>query len=323
MKLSGRREKPAQRSTLDDRLHAIFNDKRTPGAPSALYDYVREISMSRPSEGPAWYRRIWDGLGRPARSAALVATVVAIVAGGLGLTVVLPRGADTEAGASASASATAQPSLNADLATPAIRATPTIAAKPAIAIAAGGDGACALLIGGTVECWGFNSLGSLGDGTRTDSSTPVAVSGLSGVSDITAGDSHFCALLSGGTVECWGQNFFGQLGDGKNLTDALGRRVSYSSTPVAVSRLSGVNGIAAGSDHTCAVLSGGSVECWGASDRGQLGIGNPSLGNGVDTDRPYPVGVWGLSGVSAIVAGASAVSAGGFDTCALLSGGTV
>ena len=105
MRLLGRHGRAAKQSMLEDRLHEIFDDKLTPGAPGTLYNYVREISMSTPTEAPAWYRRTWNGLGRGTRSAALLAAVVAIVAVGLGVTVVLPRVTGIGAGP------TAQPTL--------------------------------------------------------------------------------------------------------------------------------------------------------------------------------------------------------------------
>jgi alpha-tubulin suppressor-like RCC1 family protein len=79
--------------------------------------------------------------------------------------------------------------------------------------------------GGAVKCWGQNFFDQLGDGTTTDSLTPVTVSGLTGATTIDSRLYHTCVLVAGGAGECWGHNDNGQLGDG-TTTD--------SSTPVAV-----------------------------------------------------------------------------------------
>ena len=180
-------------------------------------------------------------------------------------------------------------------------------AKGHDAITAGYEHTCAVLSGGTVQCWGNNSYGQLGDGTTTDSNVPVSVTGLIGVTAITAGLDHTCALLSAGTVHCWGWNADGELGNGTNAGPQTCGASACSTVPVSVGGLTGVTAISAGYDLTCAVLSGGTVQCWGTNTDGQLG-------NGTNTDSNVPVSVTGLTGVTAISAGA---------TCALLSAGTV
>jgi alpha-tubulin suppressor-like RCC1 family protein len=117
-------------------------------------------------------------------------------------------------------------------------------------------------------CWGSNSSGQLGDGTTTNRSTPVDVSGLpSGVSSLLAhfGYGHTCALLGSGRAMCWGLNSSGQLGTGST---------SNSTTPVEVTGLAGaVSMLSVGYYFTCALLSTSGINCWGSNDSGQLGNG--------------------------------------------------
>jgi len=151
------------------------------------------------------------------------------------------------------------------------------------AIAAGTGDTCALITGGTVQCWGWNTWGELGDGTPNNSNVPVSVSGLTGVTGIAPGGGHTCALISGGTVQCWGYNYYGELGNGTSTNSP-----PYGSyVPVGVVSLTGVTAITAGQDHTCALLSGGTVQCWGRNLHGELGNGSiyPSI---------VPVSVSGL-----------------------------
>jgi alpha-tubulin suppressor-like RCC1 family protein len=136
----------------------------------------------------------------------------------------------------------------------------------------------------------------LGDGRKTDSSTPVVVSGLSDAVAISAGSSHSCALLANQTAKCWGDNSKGQLGDGTG-TD--------SPTPVAVSFLSGAVRLSAGYLSTCAVFSDGSAKCWGDNEFGQLGDGT------TDNHTTPTLAVEGL-------AGARSISTGYHHACAFL-----
>ncbi|MCB9137913.1 MAG: hypothetical protein H6642_06165 [Caldilineaceae bacterium] len=171
------------------------------------------------------------------------------------------------------------------------------------AVTAGSGHACALTTDGGVFCWGDNTYGQLGDDTRVDRPTPVAVAGLnSGVIMISAGRDHTCALKESGELLCWGKNDDGQIGD-NTLTD---RR-----TPAAVYGLgAGVQAVAAGGEFTCAVMTDGGVKCWGQNFDGQLGIGTTS-------DRKTPTDVSGLS------TGVVEITAGGEHACALTAQGDV
>ena len=172
----------------------------------------------------------------------------------------------------------------------------------AIAVAVGLWHSCALLANGTVQCWGDNTYGQLGDSSNTGySSTPVTVTGVNTAVSIATGDVHTCAVLASGATKCWGQNTFGQLGNGTT---------SDSSTPTSVLGIVGARALAAGEAHTCALLDSGAVQCWGGNDSGQLG-------DGVDyVNSTSPLSV---SGVSTAVA----IAAGDLHNCALLRSGTV
>jgi alpha-tubulin suppressor-like RCC1 family protein len=174
----------------------------------------------------------------------------------------------------------------------------------ALDIEAGHNHTCALLTSGSVECWGRNVEGQLGDGTNAQSDEPVEVSGLgSGVAAIATGASHACALTSDGVVSCWGDNAFGQLGDGTQ--DAANQ-------PVDVAGLSGDTiAIGAGDNHTCAITSQAALQCWGSNEFGQIGTGM--------TGNVYLE----PTAVTQMTEGVASVDGGASHTCALRTEGGV
>jgi alpha-tubulin suppressor-like RCC1 family protein len=111
------------------------------------------------------------------------------------------------------------------------------------AIASGGEHTCALLQDRTVQCWGDNSEGELGNGSTNGSAVPVQVTDLSNVQSIAAGEFDTCALLEPGGVKCWGG-------------------ILNVRTPTDVPGLStDVVAIAVGADQVCAQLTSGGVKC--------------------------------------------------------------
>ena len=170
------------------------------------------------------------------------------------------------------------------------------------AVAAGGFHSVALLSDGTVMTWGRNSSGQLGDGTNTDRNTPVVVSGIDNAVAVAAGGTHTLAVLDDGTVMAWGEDFNGQLGDGFNNNS--------KNSPVSVDDIADAVAVAAGANHSAAVLANGTIKAWGSNSHGQIGSG------GFADSYSIPVTVSGITT-------ATKVDAGKYHSAALLSDGTV
>jgi alpha-tubulin suppressor-like RCC1 family protein len=206
----------------------------------------------------------------------------------------------------------------------AVTATGVLASKTVLAMAAGRQHSLALCGDGTVCSWGYNDYGQLGDNTTTQRLAPVAVNAAAEVSalygktvvTIVVGESHNLALCSDGTLVAWGRNDYGQLGD--NST-------TQRNAPVVVNTNSGVSAlygktvvaIAAGSSHSLALCSDGTVAAWGYNSNGQLG-------DNTTTRRNAPVAVNTNSGVSVLYGKTVvAIAAGSSHSLALCSDGTV
>jgi cysteine-rich repeat protein len=186
----------------------------------------------------------------------------------------------------------------------------------AVAITAGASHTCVLMADQSVRCWGANADGQLGLG-NTDTigddevpdATHAAVPLGANATVVTAGGNDTCAILQDGSLRCWGRNDYGQLGLGN--TNTIGDNELPSAAVAEVTLGDTAAAVAAGGDHTCAILGslGGvgssSVRCWGRNDLGQLGLGNTTeIG-----DNELPTAVAALAFLNgpfdAIVAGAT------------------
>jgi len=114
---------------------------------------------------------------------------------------------------------------------------------------------------------GYNGDGQLGNGTTTNSSTPVPVSGLA-ASAITLGQYHSCAVQTDGQVSCWGTNWEGELGDGSGTTSQVTPNRVGGLQGLQIASLSAVTGLV-----TCATTANTDVYCWGYGEGGAIGDG--------------------------------------------------
>ena len=191
---------------------------------------------------------------------------------------------------------------------------------PVIQIVTGIGHTCVRHDGGTARCFGRNAEGQLGnasvlpvgDDETPGSADPVALGGVIEALNSRSGAFHTCAALDVG-VRCWGRSTDFVLGD-PAVTENIGDTELASAAPL-VDVGGTVTGLALGNRHSCALIEGGAIRCWGVGANGRLGYG--SLDDVGDNETPADAGDVSLGGV------AEAITAGWNHTCALIEGGTV
>ena len=198
------------------------------------------------------------------------------------------------------------------------------------AIATGSSHTCAMLDNFSIKCWGSGVYGRLGYGDTTSrGTTPGSMGDSLAAVDlgtgrsarmITAGAQHTCAMLDNNSVKCWGRGVNGQLGYGNTQTRGdEPNEMGDSAAAIGLGAGRSARAIAAGANHTCALLDNETVKCWGDNSYGQLGQGNLlAIGDGVGVS---------VSASAAIAIGsgrtARAIAAGDSHTCVVLDNGSV
>jgi alpha-tubulin suppressor-like RCC1 family protein len=163
---------------------------------------------------------------------------------------------------------------------------------------------CALMDGGGVKCWGVGSAGTTGSGSTDEQPIPVGVDlGGNQAVSISAGYSKVCVLTQSAEIWCWGSNGYAEIADVATNPILSPTRVDLGGpAPLAV---------ATDYEHICALITGGTVKCWGGNYTGQLG-------DGTDNDAPIATPVTVELGEPAV-----SISVGWYHTCAQLQSGVV
>ena len=192
------------------------------------------------------------------------------------------------------------------------------------AIAAGPSHNCVIFMGAdTLLCWGLSTNGRVGSGDSVTYKQPTSVCKTGSVSGgdctsfnsavaVTAGGAHSCALIADGTVWCWGSDSSGQLGNGSTTADQLNPVQVCTALNCSTKLTSGVAALAAGDSHTCALMTAGTVKCWGDDAVGQLG------NNSSPTPSEIPVDVCADATCAGPLTDVRAIASGGTHTCALV-----
>jgi alpha-tubulin suppressor-like RCC1 family protein len=173
-------------------------------------------------------------------------------------------------------------------------------------VSAGGNFTAAIKTDGTLWTWGTGTNGQLGDATLTSISTPVTTfAGGTNWKQVSSGTFHTAAIKTDGTLWTWGNGLSGRLG---NAT------LTNRSTPVTTfAGGTDWKQVSAGSSHTAAIKTDGTLWTWGTGDSGQLG--NNDSGPGSNRSTPVTTFAGGTNWKQ--------VSAGGAHTAAIKTDGTL
>ena len=187
------------------------------------------------------------------------------------------------------------------------------------------DTTCAIRTNNETVCWGYGDeyiLASgltgmrVGDASDEMGSALIPVDfGTSYAVSLDIGWQHGCALLASGDVKCWGTNYWGQLGVNGNIYTTAQLGTNWPSVDLGSGRTA--LAITTGDFYTCAILDTGAVACWGKGTFGQLGYGNTANRGYADLGSALTTVNLGDGRT------ATAISAGGNFTCAILDNGSV
>lgn len=174
------------------------------------------------------------------------------------------------------------------------------AADPVVRVSVRHNTSCAVHSSGRLSCWGYNGYDELGLASSGSHVDPTTVNGVQ-VRAVGAGDQHQCVIDPTRQALCWGSGAVGQIDNsllfnpapvaiagfanasaltvGANhacIIDDTTQQVSCWGSDSSGQRGEGLDGFAvidvsAGRNHTCAVLEGGGVMCWGRNIEKQLG----------------------------------------------------
>lgn len=191
----------------------------------------------------------------------------------------------------------------------------------------GGLQSCVILDNQRVKCWGRGNLGALGDNNTSShlSGIPVNVQDLGDVTgflndvgSMSLAQFHACAVVTDGRVKCWGSGSNGTLGDNNTSSHSSGVPVDVVDPSDASGFLTNVTQTTTSTFHTCALIQGGRVKCWGSGSVGRLGDNNTnSHSSGV------PVNVVDPSDVSGFLTNVEQLASSQGTTCAVITGSRV